>query len=309
MTRTRTASGPLALARTIVLSASIAMTGALTPAAVLAQQQSSAPDPAASNGAAAPPAPAAPAAPDTDNADLAKKLSNPISDLVSLPFQFNWENGIGPLDETRYILNIQPVMPFSLNTNTNLIVRVIAPIISQPPAVTGGVPVSGVSDILASFFLSPVTKGSITWGIGPAISVPSTSLPTLGTEKWSGGPTGVVLRQQDAFTYGVLINQIWSFAGNPDRPNVNQMFIQPFFAYTTKDAWTFTLQSETTANWQVDGTNRWNAPINGLVSKVSSFGSFPASYQLGGGYFVARPDNGATWKIRAAIVILMPRKK
>jgi hypothetical protein len=305
MTRTTTASGPLALARTIVLSASLAMAGALTPAAVLAQQQSSAPDPAASNGAAPSPAPAAP---ETDNAELAKKLSNPISDLVSLPFQFNWENGIGPLDETRYILNIQPVMPFSLNKDVNLIVRVIAPIVSQPPAVAG-VPVSGVSDILASFFLSPVTKGSITWGIGPAVSVPSTSLPALGTEKWSAGPTGVVLRQQDEFTYGVLINQIWSFAGNTNRPNVNQMFIQPFFAYTTEDAWTFTVQSETTANWHVDGTDRWNAPINALISKVSSFGSFPASYQLGGGYFVARPDNSATWKIRAAIIILMPRKK
>jgi hypothetical protein len=302
MTRTTTASGPLALARTIALSAALAMAGAFTPVTVRAQQQSSAPDPAAANGATSSPAP------ETDNAELAKKLSNPISDLVSLPFQFNWENGIGPLDETRYILNIQPVMPFSLNQDTNLIVRVIAPIVSQPPAVTGGVPVSGVSDVLASFFLSPV-KGAITWGIGPAISVPSTSLPALGTEKWSAGPTGVVLKQQDEFTYGVLINQLWSFAGNTNRPNVNQMFIQPFLAYTTKDAWTFTVQSESTANWQVDGSDRWNVPINALVSKVSSFGSFPASYQLGGGYFVARPDNSATWKIRAAIVILMPRKK
>jgi hypothetical protein len=169
MTRTTNASGPIALARTIALSAAIAMAGTLSPAAVLAQQQSTAPDPAAANGA-----------PETDNAELAKKLSNPISDLVSLPFQFNWENGIGSLDETRYILNIQPVMPFSLNQDTNLIVRVIAPIVSQPPAVAG-VPVSGVSDILASFFLSPV-KGATTWGIGPAVSVPSTSLPALGTE-------------------------------------------------------------------------------------------------------------------------------
>jgi hypothetical protein len=31
-----------------------------------------------------------------DDAELAKKLSNPISDLVSVPFQFNWEQNVGP---------------------------------------------------------------------------------------------------------------------------------------------------------------------------------------------------------------------
>jgi len=264
----------------------------------------------ASDSSAAPAAaPAAAPDEDTNNAELAKKLSNPIADLVSLPFQFNWENGIGPLDLTRYILNIQPVMPFTLNKKVNMIVRVIAPIVSQPaPQVPGGVAASGVSDVLTSFFFSP-SKSAVIWGVGPVVSVPSTTVPTLGTEKWSAGPTAVVLKQEGGLTYGALVNQVWSFAGNASREDVSQMFLQPFVAYTTSGAWTFTAQSESTANWQIDGDGRWNVPINGLVAKLSSFGTFPASYQLGGGYFVVHPDNGATWKIRAAITILLPRKK
>jgi len=285
------------------LCAVLTVTG-LSGAATLSAQQTSA-DPASAGAA-----PQSSPPPETESsADLAKKLSNPIADLVSLPFQFNWENGIGPLDLTRYILNIQPVMPFSLNKSTNMIVRVIAPIVSQPaPPVPGGAPASGVSDVLTSFFFSP-TKSALVWGIGPVVSVPSTTVPTLGTEKWSAGPTAVVLKQEGGLTYGALVNQVWSFAGNASREDVSQMFLQPFVAYTTQGAWTYTVQSESTANWQIDGDGRWNVPLNVLVAKLSTFGTFPASYLLGGGYFVVHPDNGATWKIRAAITILMPRKK
>jgi hypothetical protein len=265
-------------------------------------------DAAASAPANAAAAAQANAADSTDSTELAKKLSNPIADLVSMPFQFNWENGIGPLDLTRYILNIQPVVPFHLNKSTNMIVRIIAPIVSQPPPVTGGLPSSGVSDVLTSFFFSP-TKGSIIWGVGPIVSVPSTSIPTLGTEKWSAGPTAVVLKQHGGLTVGTLINQVWSFAGNVDREDVSQMFVEPFLAYTNKKAVTFTLQSESTRYWKVEGDGEWNVPINLEVAKLLSFGTFPASYQLGWGYFVVHPDNGATWKIRGAITLLLPEKK
>jgi hypothetical protein len=145
------------------------------------------------------------------------------------------------------------------------------------------------------------------WGVGPAISLPSTTLPTLGTEKWSAGPTVVALKQTGPWTYGALWNQVWSFSGNTSRADVNQMFLQPFLAYQASRTWTITLQSETTANWEVD-EGRWTAPINVQFGKLSSFGAFPASYQLGFGGFIAHPDTGPSWKVRGAIVILLPRR-
>ncbi|HEX9723284.1 MAG TPA: transporter, partial [Vicinamibacteria bacterium] len=224
--------------------------------------------PAVSHGQQTESAPAQPA--QAGDAELAKKLSNPISDLVSVPFQFNWEQGVGPDDQTRFILNVQPVMPFTLNEDWNMIARVIVPLVSQPALFEGGAPASGVSDILTSFFFSP-SKGGLTWGVGPVISLPSTTEPTLGTEKWSAGPTVVALKQQGPWTYGALWNQLWSFSGNSERNDVNQMFLQPFLAYNTESLWTFTLQSEMTANWEAD-EDQWTVPINVLVAKLSSFG-------------------------------------
>ena len=250
-----------------------------------------------------------PAAEEEDKAELAKKLSNPIADLVSLPFQLNWEQGVGPDDQTRFILNIQPVMPFSLSPDWTMIARVIVPLVSQPPLTADGVPAFGVGDILTSLFFSPAKSGKFMWGAGPAISLPSSAFETIGSEKWSIGPTVVILKQTGPWTFGALWNQIWSFAGNKVRGDVNQMFLQPFLAYNTKNLYTFTLQSESTANWNADG-DTWTVPINVVVSKLSSFGPFPASFAIGVGAFAASPDvGGADWKLRAALTILLPRKR
>src|SRR5262245_5751940 len=168
-----------------------------------------------------------PAAAEQESRDLAKQLSNPVSSLVSVPFQFNWEQNVGPSDGTRFVLNVQPVMPFSMNQDWNLIVRIIAPLVSQPALFDGGVAASGISDITTSFFVAPAKSGII-WGAGPVIVLPSNSEPTLGSGKWSAGPTIVALKQNGPWTYGALWNQVWSFSGDASRGDVNQMFLQPF---------------------------------------------------------------------------------
>jgi hypothetical protein len=177
--------------------------------------------------------------PDTagsESRDLATKLSNPISDLVSVPFQFNWEQNVGPSKLTRFVLNIQPVIPFNVSDDLNLIVRIIAPLISQPPLSDGGTATSGIGDITTSFWFSPSKSRRLTRGAGPAFVLPSTSEPTFGSGKWSAGPTAVALKQTGSWTVGGLWNQVWSFSGDPSRSDVNQMFLQPFVSYQATHA-------------------------------------------------------------------------
>src|SRR6185295_670712 len=161
-----------------------------------------------------------------------------------------------------------------INDRWNLITRVIMPFVSQPPLAADGVAASGISDITTSFFLSPRKATGFTIGVGPVIVLPSTSEPTLGSGKWSAGPTVVVLRQEGPWTYGALWNQVWSFSGDTTRADVNQMFLQPFLSYQATRTVTLTAQSEMTANWEADD-KQWTVPLNFIVSKLSSFGTFP----------------------------------
>jgi hypothetical protein len=96
-----------------------------------------------------------------DPEELARQLSNSVSALVSVPFQFNWEERVGPFEQARFVLNLQPVMPIALNQEWNLIARLIVPLISQPPLFDGGSPAFGVGDALTSFFFSPAHGGLI----------------------------------------------------------------------------------------------------------------------------------------------------
>ena len=64
--------------------------------------------------------------------ELARAVQNPIASLISLPFQNNTGFNFGPQDKTQNIMNIQPVWPFELNEDWNVITRTILPVVSQP---------------------------------------------------------------------------------------------------------------------------------------------------------------------------------
>ncbi len=244
-----------------------------------------------------------------DAENVAKQLANPIANLVSIPLQFNWEEGVGPNDDLRTVINFQPVVPFSLNEDWNVIGRMILPYVSQPSLVTGAPSASGVSDMLLSLFFSPVESRIAIWGIGPVVALPMTTDPFLGSGKWSAGPTAVVLKQSGQWTYGALVNHLWSFADTGDiaRNDVDQTYLQPFLAYTTKTAVTYSASSESTANWQAPSGEEWTIPINFSVSKVTKLGPFPFSFAAGGGVFVEKPDAAPEWKLRFTATLILPR--
>ncbi|NRG17746.1 transporter [Rhizobiales bacterium] len=225
------------------------------------------------------------------DADLAKKLSNPVASLISMPFQFNYNTGYGPADGDNVTLNIQPVIPISLNEKWNLISRTIVSVVWQDDIVGNSGTQFGLSDTTQSLFLPPKDPGpcGIIWGLGPVFLLPTGTDSLLSTEKWGAGPTGVVLKQSGPWTYGILGNHFWSFAGDSSRSEVNSTFLQPFLAYTTPTAGTFTLNSESTYDWT---NNEWSIPINAMVAKVVRFGEQPVSFQAGVRYWADSAPGG-----------------
>jgi hypothetical protein len=240
-----------------------------------------------------------------DNAELAKKLSNPVASLISVPLQGNYDCCFGPGDGGRYTLNIQPVIPVSLNDNWNVIIRTIVPVIYQERTspVTGSA--SGLGDVTQSFFFSPkASHDGLVWAVGPAFLWP-TGEEELGTKKWGAGPTGLLLKQKGGTTYGVLVNHIWSYAdlGHNDHGNVSQTFVQPFLSWTSPSATTVGLNTEATYNWK---SKAWTIPVNMSVSHLYKFGNQRVS--LGGGVkiYAARENEGPDWGLRFTATFLFP---
>lgn len=244
------------------------------------------------------------------NADeLAKQLSNPIASLTSVPMQLNYDEGYGPDGNgSRITLNIQPVIPVSIGNDWNMISRTIVPLISQEDVFAGTGSQSGLGDILQSLFFSPkaLTASGWTWGAGPALLLRTASDDLLGTDKWSAGPTAVALKQtKSGWTYGALVNHLWSFAGDDARADVSATYLQPFLSKTLGKGRTLSLNIESSYDWTGE---QWTVPLNIAYSKVTKIGTQLVSYQGGVRYYIESPDGGPEWGVRFTFTLLYPKK-
>jgi hypothetical protein len=207
-----------------------------------------------------------------EKADLAQAAQNPIADMISLPLQNNTNFGVGPDDDVQNVLNIQPVVPFKLGDNWNLVTRTIAPLIYQPELVPGYGSKFGLGDINTTLFFAPVNVGKLIWGLGPVLSFPTASDDVLGTGKWSAGPSLVALTIQGPWVVGGLVNNLWSYAGDDDRADVNQFLFQYFINYNLPKGWYLSFAPIITANWEADSDQRWTVPFGGGAGKIFRIG-------------------------------------
>lgn len=241
-------------------------------------------------------------------AELAKQLANPIANLISVPLQYNLDENYGPNDDGSVSkLNIQPVIPLSLSGDWNLITRTIVPLIDQDDVPLKGMGESGLGDIVASQFFSPVepTSRGWIWGAGPVELIPSASDDMLGGEKWGLGPTAVALKQVGPWTAGGLANHIWSVAGDDDRSDVNATFLQPFLSYVTKTHTTLALNTESTYDWEAE---EWSVPVNATVGQMLKIGPQICQITAGARYWIDAPDNGPEgWGYRIQVTFLFPK--
>lgn len=250
-----------------------------------------------------------PAAHADQNAELAKAAQNPIAALISLPIQVNYDHRLGTQDDGRkWVTNVQPVIPFSISDDWNLISRTILPLIDQKDiAPAGRMDKNGIGDVTQSFFFSPKqpTAGGWVWGAGPVLLLPTASDKLLGSEKWGLGPTAVVLRQRNGWTVGALGNHIWSVAGDSRRDDISATFVQPFLSYTTKTYTTFGINTESTYDWK---TSHWSVPVNLAVTQMMRIGGQALTVSAGARYWADSPPGGPEgWGFRLAVTLLFPK--
>jgi hypothetical protein len=242
------------------------------------------------------------------DADLAQDLANPLADLMSIPIQMNYDSDIGPLEDGwKLQTNIQPVIPVNVNENWNIITRTIIPVVGQEDIFPATGSQFGLGDINLSLFISPQNSSGegITWGFGPVLLFPTATDQLLGAKNWGAGPTAVVLNVRGPLTVGMLANHIWSYGGDSDRDDISSTFLQPFAAYTWPSAWTASLQSETTYNWE---TEKWSVPVNLGVTKLVKWGKLPVNLQSGIGYWLESPETGPDgFRFRLQATFVLPK--
>jgi hypothetical protein len=244
----------------------------------------------------------------TNSDALRKAAQNPVASLISVPVQNNNNFGIGPDGRVQDVLNIQPVIPVRISEHWNLISRIITPIVYQP---TVSQPVNqgafGFGDMNPSFFLSPAKPGKVIWGVGPAVVLPTATNPVLGQGKWSIGPSVVVLAQPGKWTLGGLVNNVFSFAGQSARPDVNQMLFQYFINYNLQHGWYITWQPTLTADWEANNGGRWVVPFGGGIGRIMKLGFQPVNLTAQFYGNAVHPPGYSPWGMRLQIAFLFPK--
>lgn len=235
--------------------------------------------------------------------DLSQQAANPLADLMSFPFQNNLNLNQGEFNRNTNVLNIQPVVPFA---NGRIITRTIFPIVRIPDyGSEEGKLASGLSDIVFTAFYAPAGQ-PLTWGVGPVLELP-TGGELRGTQKWSAGPSAVALVQPGPWTFGVLANNVWSFAGDDDRADVNRMLLNLFVVLQLGNGWYVNSAPILTADWTADSEDRWVVPVGVGGGKLVSLGGLPLNLQTQLYYNVVRPDAGPEWQWRVQAQVLLPK--
>ncbi len=248
---------------------------------------------------------------------IIKLSQNPVGTITIVPFQNNFNYGVGPYARFQYNLNVQPVIPIMLSPKLNLIARTIIPIIDQPSAAVPSVCASefgcgstfGIGDTQEQLFFAPKTKPhALIWGLGPLFQFPTASPTTLGSGTWNAGFDMVALVTPGKWVIGALINQQWSFTGQTNRPNVSAFLVQPFVNDNLRDGWALSVAPSITANWNAT-QDKWAVPLGGGISKTFKAGDQLMSLAVSYYTYVARPVSAPQTQLRVQWSLLYPIKR
>lgn len=227
--------------------------------------------------------------------EMSKMRQDPVSGLRSVFLQ---EILIPVGEGTAQSFSIQPVWPFRLGKKLKLITYTIIPIQKIPPLTETGSSESGLGNILFNGYFSPIKKeGKLSWGIGPAVQLPTRSNAALGSNRVSMGPSALLYYSSDKFTGGAVIQNFWSLGGEGTN-KVNSFNFQYVAYYNLPKGWFVESNATILANWEIDKDNRWLVPLGGGPGKTFKIGEsklfYCAAVQMF--YNVVKPEPVGSWE-------------
>ncbi|MFC6620045.1 hypothetical protein [Novosphingobium panipatense] len=245
------------------------------------------------------------AAQEAEDADeLARKISNPAAFMISVPIHADLDLGDAAHDTVeRYLLDIEPVIPFRLSQNWNMISHTDFPLAYSNPAGPGG-GTFGLGDINQTLSFTPAKHGGLVWALGARASIPTATSKILGTGKLAVGPSLLLLRQTKSLTMGVSADHLWSIAGKSDRADISSTEVQPFLAWHIGGGRTISSNLDVSYDWEGD---QWEVPLNVSFSKVTKVGRQMMSLSIGGKYWFEAPTDQPEWGITIGAVLLFPQ--
>ena len=240
--------------------------------------------------------------PSLTNQQLAISVHNPFEDFVKVPIQSTTGFQLGRSGKAGDAVNIEPLFPFSLNDDWDLMARPSLTVAYSPTPHEQ----SGLEDLQTSFFLTPHKESTWIWGAGPIFQFPTASSSELGTGRWSAGPTAALVYTKGPWFGGILTYHLMSFAGTHARGSVAQTYIEPQISYNLESGWYADIDPQMTYDWTANTANAWLIPMGADVGRAFNIGTQNMSLQVGAYDLVKRPDGAPQWIMRVSVTFLFP---
>ena len=247
-------------------------------------------------------------APIPDDISSARKaIQNPVSSTIIVFFQNNFDLRVGPYDRTRFLLNVQPVIPTRLSEGWTLTTRVWIPMGYQPVSASPSLAVNGLGDIQPSFLFAPAHPGKLVWAVGPTMLLPTASDQALATGKISAGPALLLLTQPTHWSIGGFVTKLYSISGPSSRRDLNLLQIQQYVNDNLANGWYLMSNPIYFSDRNIKSGPKWTVPVGGGVGRVIKIGPQTINMQLSGYRNVVHPTSGAKWQVRAQLALVYPR--